>query len=61
MDDGGFMDTSLDRIQAKIAELEEKLASLQIAERELKQLGVPSAETRSTKGVPTKTASSPAR
>ncbi len=37
------MDTSLERIQAKIAELETRLANLRIAERELRALEAPSA------------------
>jgi hypothetical protein len=49
MGDEGFMDTSLDRIQAKIAELEARLDSLKIAERELQQLDGPSTEAPSTK------------
>ncbi len=42
------MDTSLDRIRAKIAELEARLDSLKIAERELLQLEAPSTRTVST-------------
>jgi 16S rRNA A1518/A1519 N6-dimethyltransferase RsmA/KsgA/DIM1 with predicted DNA glycosylase/AP lyase activity len=37
------METALERIRAKITELEEKLASLRIAERELQELGEASA------------------
>jgi hypothetical protein len=48
MDDEEFMDTSLDRIRAKIAELEVRLDSLKIAERELQQLDVPSTVAPST-------------
>ncbi len=56
------MDTSLDRIQAKIAELETRLDSLKIAERELQQLeapsinGVPSTKVRPSEVPPTEPA-----
>jgi hypothetical protein len=48
MDDEELMDTSLDRIRAKIAELEARLESLKIAERELLQLEAPSTRVIST-------------
>jgi hypothetical protein len=44
------MDTSLERIRAKIAELETKLVNLRIAERELQELDKSS--TRKTKALP---------
>ena len=41
------MDTSLERIRAKIAELEAKIADLRIAEREIRALEkLPSRKTR---------------
>jgi hypothetical protein len=46
----GIMDTSLERIRAKIAELEAKLADLRIAEREL--LALEKLPTRKTRTVP---------
>jgi hypothetical protein len=46
----GIMDTSLERIRAKIAELEAKLADLRIAEREL--LALEKRPTRKTRTVP---------
>ncbi len=45
------MDTALERIRAKIAELEADLVNLRIAERELLNLDRPS--TRRTKALPT--------
>ena len=43
----GIMDTSLERIRAKIAELETKLADLRITERELQALEkLPARKTR---------------
>ncbi len=42
------MDTSLDRIRAKIVELEVRLDNLKIAERELQQLDGPATEGPST-------------
>lgn len=43
------MDTSLERIRAKIADLEQKIADLRIAERELNALsGSPAAKPRNT-------------
>src|ERR1700736_6274755 len=47
----GIMDTSLERIRAKIAELEAKLADLRIAERELLALEkLPARKTRTMLG-----------
>jgi Ribonuclease R winged-helix domain len=47
----GIMDTSLERIRAKIAELEAKLADLRIAERELLALEkLPARKTRTVLG-----------
>jgi hypothetical protein len=47
----GIMDTSLERIRAKIAELETKLADLRIAERELQALEkLPAGKTRTAPG-----------
>src|ERR1700724_1307114 len=40
------MDTSLERIRAKITELEAKIADLRIAEREIRALKLPSRKTR---------------
>ena len=51
----GIMDTSLERIRAKIAELEAKLADLRIAERELLALEkLPARKTRTVLGPKTK-------
>ncbi len=48
------MDTSLERIRAKIADLETKVADLRIAERELQALDrAPAAKTRKTRTVAT--------
>ena len=44
----GIMDSSLERIRTKIAELEAKLADLRIAERELLALAKPPARKRRT-------------
>jgi ribosomal protein L9 len=49
------MDTSLDQIQAKIAELEARLVNLKIAERELQALGK-AAAARQTKTLQAKPA-----
>jgi hypothetical protein len=59
MDDEEFMDTSLDRIRAKIAELEARLDSLKIAERELQQLEAPSTRAASTPKASTRKARVP--
>jgi hypothetical protein len=49
--DKTIMDTSLDRIRAKIAELDAKILDLRIAERELQALeGVSERKTRRTPG-----------
>lgn len=59
MDDEEFMDTSLDRIRAKIAELEARLDSLKIAERELLQLEAPSTRAISSPKAATRKTSVP--
>jgi hypothetical protein len=59
MDDGEFMDTSLDRIRAKISELEARLESLKIAERELLQLETPSSRAALKSKAPISKAKTP--
>lgn len=51
------MDTALERIQAKIAEFEEKLVNLRIAERELLSLDKPS--VHKTKAIPEEVVKAP--
>ncbi|WP_161607323.1 winged-helix domain-containing protein [Methyloferula stellata] len=53
------MDTSLDRIRAKIAELEARLDSLKIAERELLELEAPSTKAVSKSKSSTRKARTP--
>jgi len=50
------MDTSLERIREKIGELEEKLANLRIAEREVQALEIPQARIEKTSARKEKTA-----